>query len=60
MLGDKACNLERAASYIDRAAEQDAGLVLFPEMYLTGYLLQENTRELAETVSGTSIKKKEV
>jgi predicted amidohydrolase len=60
MLGDKVCNLERAASHIDRAAEQDAGLVLFPEMYLTGYLLQENTRELAETVSGTSIKNKEV
>ena len=56
-LGDKARNLKRAAILIDRAAEQDAALVLFPEMYLTGYLLQENTRELAETVSGPSIKK---
>jgi predicted amidohydrolase len=35
--GDPAANLERARALVRRAARRGAGLVVFPEMYLTGY-----------------------
>ena len=55
ILGETGRNIEKAAGFIMRAAEQSAGLVLFPEMYLTGYALGENTHKLAETVPGPAI-----
>jgi 5-aminopentanamidase len=55
VLGDKAQNLDRAKGLIQRAAEQNAGLILFPEMYLTGYVLEDKILKLAEAVSGPSI-----
>ncbi|UCD81229.1 MAG: carbon-nitrogen hydrolase family protein [Desulfobacterales bacterium] len=56
-LGDIGYNLERAAALITRAAEEGARLVLFPEMFLTGYLLSEELRTMAEDVSGASIRR---
>ena len=55
ILGETARNIEKAADLIRRAAEQDAALVLFPEMYLTGYALGEKTRKLAVKVAGSVI-----
>jgi predicted amidohydrolase len=53
--GEKAKNLEKAAGLIKAAAQQNARLVLFPEMYLTGYALEDDIQQLAEAVSGPSI-----
>jgi predicted amidohydrolase len=54
-LGETARNIEKASGLIRRAAEQEAGLVLFPEMYLTGYALGDKTHKLAVTVAGSVI-----
>ncbi len=53
--GEKAHNLEKATGLISRAAEQGARLVLFPELYLTGYLIDEKIADLAEEASGPSV-----
>jgi predicted amidohydrolase len=55
ILGEKAQNIEKASGLIKSAAEQKADLVLFPEMYLTGYALGDNIHLLAEAVSGPAI-----
>jgi predicted amidohydrolase len=51
-LFDKAANLEKAARYIGEAASQGAGVVIFPELYLTGYTLGNRAVEMAETTGG--------
>jgi predicted amidohydrolase len=56
-LGDTSRNLERACGIIQHAAEQGARLVLFPEMFLTGYGIKEDARYLAEEISGASIRR---
>lgn len=40
-LGDVAANLDKHMEYIRRARRADAGLVVFPELSLTGYVLQD-------------------
>ena len=42
-------NLRRALQSVEQAAEQRADLILFPEMFLTGYLLDKAVAELAMT-----------
>ena len=54
-IGDIGHNLDRAAALITRAAKEGARLVLFPEMFLTGYLLDEKLPSLAQDISGDSI-----
>jgi predicted amidohydrolase len=46
-LGDVAANLELAADRLRAAAQQDAALVVFPELALTGYLLSDLVPEVA-------------
>ena len=46
-LGDVDANLELAAARLASAAEQGADLVVFPELALTGYLLQDLVPEVA-------------
>lgn len=46
-LGDVRANLEKHYAYIQQARKQGADLVMFPELSLTGYVLQD----LASTVS---------
>jgi predicted amidohydrolase len=41
VLGDEAKNLEKARSLISKAATENVQLIVFPEMYLTGYALQD-------------------
>lgn len=55
ILGETRPNIEKASDLVQRAAERDAGLILFPEMYLTGYSLGEKIHELAEPVEGPMI-----
>ncbi len=46
-LGNVAANLEKHLYFIEQARKQGAGLVVFPELSLTGYVLQD----LAPTVA---------
>ncbi|MCD6461344.1 MAG: carbon-nitrogen hydrolase family protein, partial [Thermoplasmata archaeon] len=51
VLGDKEANLDRMAGAIPDGAD----LVVFPEMFLTGYSLRDRTRTLAEPLDGPSV-----
>lgn len=57
VLGDKAKNLEKILTFIEKAAQNNADLVLFPELALTGLSTKEQTKELAESIEGPSIVK---
>ncbi|MDQ3880600.1 MAG: carbon-nitrogen hydrolase [Chloroflexota bacterium] len=46
-LGELGANLELAAAWTRRAADEGANLVVFPELALTGYLLQDLVPEVA-------------
>jgi len=46
-LGELDENLERHRAILQSARKQDAGLVVFPELGLTGYLLQDLAAEVA-------------
>ena len=53
--GDKAYNLERIHHFCERAAEEHADIIAFPEMCITGYwhvrnLSRDDIENLAETV----------
>ncbi|MGG3466758.1 carbon-nitrogen hydrolase family protein [Neobacillus pocheonensis] len=52
---DKSSNLESMEQYIRSAHQQGADLVLFPELFLTGYFTREFTGEVAEDLDGPSI-----
>lgn len=43
-------NFKLAEKYIKEAHEKQAKLILFPEMFVTGYLIKEKIEELAENV----------
>ena len=49
---DKAGNLARALAWMDEAAAHGASLILFPEMFLTGYLIRDRLAELTEPLPG--------
>jgi predicted amidohydrolase len=53
-LFDKTGNLDKAEKAIRKAAAQDAAVVIFPELYLTGYTLAGRANELAEPLDGPS------
>jgi 5-aminopentanamidase len=55
VLFDKQANLEKMESAIIKASEEGADLILFPELFLTGYFTRERTLELAEDTEGPSI-----
>jgi predicted amidohydrolase len=56
-IGDTAANLDRAMEYIAKAGEAGADLVMFPELYLQGYRVDEKTAETAEPINGPSVEK---
>jgi NAD+ synthase (glutamine-hydrolysing) len=47
VLGDLDANLAQHLSLIERAREEDADLLVFPELSMTGYVLQDLTPEVA-------------
>jgi len=62
VVGDKEDNLNTALRDIKKANETGAKLILFPEMFLTGYMVfdgedYETVFKLAEPIDGPSIKK---
>ena len=56
--GSKKENLTKIEELTSRAKEQ-ADLVIFPELCLTGYVVKDQLYELAETIPGPSTKRKE-
>ncbi len=50
-LGDLEANLAKHLEYVDRAAGQGVQLLLFPELGLTGYMLQDLVHDVARTPS---------
>ncbi len=52
--GDKKANIQKIAEYTEKAKQQDAELVVFPELSLTGYTLRDELYELAEKIPGPS------
>jgi predicted amidohydrolase len=48
-LGDVRANLARHLEYVDQAAQQGVQLLVFPELSLTGYALQDLAPALAHT-----------
>lgn len=47
VLGDTQANLQKHLAYIKEARKQDADLLIFPELSLTGYALQDLTSTVA-------------
>jgi predicted amidohydrolase len=56
-LFDKEANLQKAEMAIRSAASEGASVILFPELFLTGYSLGDRAREFAETSQGSSIQR---
>jgi len=54
--GNKKANLEKILGYIARGGEAKANLIAFPEMSLTGYMVRDRVRDLAEQIPGPSTK----
>ncbi|MEM3672628.1 MAG: carbon-nitrogen hydrolase family protein [Candidatus Bathyarchaeia archaeon] len=54
--GNKKENIRKMEKYVAKAKEQDAHLVIFPELSLTGYVIRDQIYELAETIPGPSTK----
>lgn len=50
-------NLQKIEKVTKKAKGQDADLIIFPELSLTGYVLRDQIYELAEIIPGPSTKK---
>ena len=55
-LGDRALNLDKATALAERASQQGAELILFPEMMPGGYALTESIWDTAEPFDGPTVK----
>lgn len=55
ILFDKRSNVHIAEEWIIKAAREKAAIVVFPELFLTGYLIGERLQEMAETIRGENI-----
>ena len=53
---DKSSNMAAAARLVADAGTAGADLVVFPELFLTGYFTRQRTHELAEPADGPSLK----
>jgi predicted amidohydrolase len=51
---DKKANLQKIEEYAKKAKKQNAELVVFPELSLTGYTVRDEIYELAEKIPGPS------
>jgi len=52
-------NIKKIEEITVKAKEQGADLVIFPELFLTGYVVRDQIYELAETIPGPSTQKME-
>ena len=55
-LGDTQANLEKHAHAVKAARSEKAGLVVFPELAMTGYLLRDQVPDVAMSESSRSFK----
>ena len=53
--GDKSHNLQVMKSILEQARKKEADLLIFPELFLTGYVCRDFFYELAESIHGPSI-----
>ena len=54
IVSDVESNLQKMAGVINAAAAQGADIIVFPELFLTGYNMKNKTSSLAEPVDGPS------
>lgn len=54
---DKAQNIKKIEERVVEAKKQNADLIIFPELSLTGYVVRDQIYELAETIPGPSTQK---
>jgi len=54
IVSDVESNLQKMAGVINAAAAQGADIIVFPELFLTGYNMKNKTSSLAEPVNGPS------
>jgi predicted amidohydrolase len=54
---DKEANLSRALEVLEWAHGRECSLVVFPELYLTGYCVAEHLERLAEDSQGPSVER---
>ena len=54
---NKKANIQKIEEITIKAKEQGADLVIFPELFLTGYVVRDQLYELAETIPGVSTQK---
>lgn len=50
--GDRDANLEKAYTFIFQAIQKGAKLIVLPELFNTGYRVEENDEKFAETIPG--------
>ncbi len=53
-IGNKRYNMGKMKEYVKKAQIQEADIIIFPEMSLTGYTMRDLTYELAEEIPGKS------
>jgi len=53
---DKAENLQKMENLVLKAKKQNADLIIFPELSLTGYVIRDQLYELAEKIPGPATK----
>ncbi|MEX2416271.1 MAG: carbon-nitrogen hydrolase family protein [Paenibacillaceae bacterium] len=54
ILYDKLENLSKARSLVEQAIEQQAKLIVLPELFNTGYRVEDRDLEMAECIPGTT------
>ncbi len=56
VLGDKEHNLARALTILHEFSKRGCDYVIFPELFLSGYYIRNHIRQLAEPLTGDSIR----
>jgi len=57
VLGDKVSNMEKAIVFIKQAIHQGAKLIVLPELFSTGYSVEELDEQLAESLEDGTVTK---
>lgn len=57
IVGEKDKNYAKAIQYTAQAAYQKADIIIFPELFLTGYCIHDRLFDLAESIDGSYIQK---
>ena len=55
--GNKQYNINKMAKLAKQAGNKNVGIIIFPEMSLTGYTIRDLTYEFAEPIPGPSTEK---